>query len=114
MFTKRFLPRTALLWTGAAGLVVASPFSALRQPIDQKIPGQAQVPQVWNPPPQPAQPQPPTPLFSILPSYLALLVVFIALKKQAQDEEEEMSTHMTDPITTFEFKIFRSNGAFKN
>jgi hypothetical protein len=57
----------------------------------------------------PQRTSPPTTLFPayLLPLFVALAAAAYRVKKQREQEEEEMTSHLTDPATASEFKIIR-------
>jgi hypothetical protein len=105
---------TRLHWL-VLGILAAGPLAAPAQPAGPKPVGPAQ-PVPWpEPPPAPPVYHPPPPVYlNLLPALLGVAVAVYALKKLLErEEEEEVTPHLTDPTTAFEYKIIRSYGAFK-
>jgi hypothetical protein len=94
----------------ALGAVLALPAALAGQPVPQ--PPQPPLP----PGPSPPQPyrQPPVFPVALLPCFVAIAAAAYLLQKRLEEEEEEVTPHLSDPTTAFEYKIIRSaGGAFQ-
>src|SRR5262245_10355715 len=90
----------------ALAAVLALPAAALAQPPVPFPPLPPQLP--WVPAQPPTQPATVFPAF-LLPLFLALVAVANQVKKQREQEEEEMTPHLTDPAVAAEYKIIRGD-----
>ncbi|HJZ92097.1 MAG TPA: hypothetical protein VKE40_14575, partial [Gemmataceae bacterium] len=86
------------------------------QPPPAPFPGPPHAPLPPGPPlPPGGRPYQPPPSFpAVVPALLVVALAVWALKRQREQEEEEMTAPTTDPAAGFEYKIVRSaTAAFK-